>query len=134
MSRDFRKLRVFVLADALVVQIYNSTNDFPLAERFGLQSQIRRAAVSVASNIVEGSARRSLAEYLNFLNVAAGSAAEVRYLVDLASRLGFIENSQCAPLTSDYTELVSGLQALMRSLSKLSHSRKSQPRALSPEP
>ena len=67
MSRDYRKLRVFVLADTLVVQIYQSTEDFPLAERF--------------------------------------------------------ENSQCAPLTSDYTELVSGLQALMRSLSKLSHSK-----------
>ena len=124
MSRDYRNLRVF-LADSLVVQIYHSTNDFPLAERFGLQSQIRRAAVSVASNIVEGSARRSLAEYLSFLNVAAGSAAEARYLVDLANRLGFIENSQCAPLASDYTELVSGLQALMRSLSNLSHSKSS---------
>jgi four helix bundle protein len=127
MSRDYRKLRVFLLADTLVVQIYHSTKDFPLAERFGLQSQIRRAAVSVASNIVEGSARRSLAEYLSFLNVAAGSAAEVRYLVDLANRLGFLKDSQCAPLTNDYTELVSGLQALMRSLSKLSHSKNDVP-------
>lgn len=123
MSRDYRKLRVFVLADDLVIQIYQASKDFPLSERFGLQSQIRRAAVSVASNIVEGSARRSLAEYLSFVNVAAGSAAEVRYLIDLSNRLGFVAKSQSESLINNYTVLAAGLGALMRNLSKISKLR-----------
>ena len=117
MSRDHRKLRVFVLADRLVTEIYSATKDFPLSERFGLQAQMRRTAISAACNIVEGSARRSTGEYLNFLNIAAGSAAEARYLVELACRLGFVGDVERTTLTGDYTELAAGLQALIRSLS-----------------
>jgi four helix bundle protein len=136
MSRDYRKLRVFVLADDLVIQIYQASKDFPVAERFGLQSQIRRAAVSVPTNIVEGSARRSLAEYLSFVNIAAGSAAEVRYLVDLCHRLGFLGSSHCVSLTADYTQLAAALEALMQRLSAVSQSsrRSNAKDAVSPEP
>jgi four helix bundle protein len=70
MSRDHRKLRVFASGDELVLEIYQATQRFPRSEQFGLQAQLRRAAISVATNIVEGSARRSAREYGNFLNIA----------------------------------------------------------------
>jgi four helix bundle protein len=116
MSRDHRKLRVFVLADALVPRIYKSTNSFPIEERYGLQAQLRRAAVSVPCNIVEGSARRGQKEYLNFLNVAAGSAAEVRYLCELALRLDFMTLKGSEGIVQAYAELSAQLQTLISSL------------------
>jgi four helix bundle protein len=117
MGRDYRKLRVFALADDLVVAVYADTKGFPLAERFGLQAQIRRAAVSTANCIVEGSARRSTGEYLNFFNVAVGSASEARYLVDLSFRLGLIEAGAHRRLTSGYDSLIAQMQSLIKALS-----------------
>jgi four helix bundle protein len=90
MSRDHTKLRAFQLADSVVIDIYGETRSFPPEERFGLQSQVRRAAVSAASNLVEGSARRGEGEYLNFCNISCASAFETRYLLDLAFRLGML--------------------------------------------
>ena len=116
-SRDHRKLRVFVLADDLVTRIYIITQQFPAAERYGLQSQLRRAAVSAACNIVEGCARRGTNEYLNFLNIAAGSASEARYLVEVSCRLGFLSKEDSHTVRGTYTELCARLQALISSLS-----------------
>jgi len=116
MSRDHRKLRVFQCADSLVIAVYRVTNSDPTSERFGLQDQVRRAAVSTAANIVEGSARRSSHEYVNFLNIAAGSAAEARYLLDLSARLGFLPAADSETLDQEYAALSAQLEALIRSL------------------
>jgi four helix bundle protein len=78
--------------------------------------QVRKAAVSVASNIVEGSARRSTREYLSFLNIAAGSAAEAGYLTDLSLRLGFLTRADGERIGALYSELGARLQALINSL------------------
>jgi len=81
--RDHRKLKAFALADKLVEEVYKRTSTFPKSETYGLLSQIRRAAVSVPTNIVEGCARKTHAEYAHFINQAFGSLREVGYLLDL---------------------------------------------------
>jgi four helix bundle protein len=78
------------MADDLAVRVYHLTKTLPPDERFGLRLQLRRAAVSVAANIVEGCARASTREYAAFLNIAFGSAAEARYLLQLSWRLKFL--------------------------------------------
>ena len=82
--RDHTKLRAFELADQLAIAVYQATSRFPREEMFGLSAQLRRGAVSVASNIVEGSARSSEAESLHFFDMAYGSAREVEYQIGLA--------------------------------------------------
>jgi four helix bundle protein len=90
--RNHTKLRAFELADDLAVNIYMITKKFPKEEIFGLSSQMRRAVVSVPSNIVEGCARESQTEYRRFLEIAYGSLKEVDYQFSLAIRLTFIQS------------------------------------------
>ena len=87
--RDHRRLRAFELADELVLLVYSITKSFPKEELFGLSNQLRRAAISIASNIVEGCGRRTEADYLRFLDMAHGSAREVKYQLSVAQRLGY---------------------------------------------
>lgn len=119
MARDHHKLRVFTLADALTLDVYRVSKGFPADERFGLLSQLRRSALSAASNIVEGSARKTTREYVNFLNQANGSAAEAQYLLTVASRLSYARAIDVDPLVEQYSELRRGLQAMIASLERL---------------
>jgi len=119
MSRDHRKLHVFTLADRFVLDIYKASEGFPVRERYGLQSQVRRAAVSTVCNIVEGSARQTIREYLHFLHVATGSASEVEYLVALAVRLQCLQSDRGDDLVRSYAMVSAALRALTRSLDGL---------------
>jgi len=118
-SRDPDKLHAFHFADSLIIDIYKATEAFPVSERFGLQALIRRAAVSMAANIVEGSARRSTREYVHFLNIATGSTFETRYLLGLSSRLGFVPNAHTKGLTDRCTVLAKSLVSLVKALERL---------------
>jgi four helix bundle protein len=87
--RDPAKLRLVAEAEELAVAVYAATATFPATERFGLTGQLRRAAVSVGSNIVEGSQRQGNNAFRVFLHHALVSAAEIQFQISLARRLGF---------------------------------------------
>lgn len=113
--RDHRKLRAFELADQLALAVYQTTKTFPKDEMFGMTSQIRRAAVSVPSNIVEGCARNSNADFLRFLDIAFGSGRELEYQLSLATRLGYINQNESQKLDVIVNELMKVLSGLIKS-------------------
>ncbi len=114
--RDHTKLRAFELADEVALLVYRVTASFPRGELYGLTSQMRRAAVSVPSNIVEGCARESQADYLRFLNVAFGSLRELRYQVSLSKRLDFLPNQDFSLIEPKIIETVKVLNGLIKAL------------------
>lgn len=116
MATDHRKLSVFILADELVVRLYRDTRTFPTSERFGLQSQLRRAAVSIPTNIVEGCARDSDREHSRFFEMAFSSTREVVYLVDLSARLELMDAAIATELAALGGQLAAALAALRRTL------------------
>ena len=92
LGSSYRDLRVWNTAMSLALEVYRITEQFPQAEKFGLTSQLRRAAVSVPSNIAEGHARTTRGEYKQFLSVARGSVVEVEVQLTLAERLGYAKS------------------------------------------
>ncbi len=116
--RDHTKLRAFKLADEAALLIYRATRKFPKDEIYGLTAQMRRAAVSVPSNIVEGCARESQTEYLRFLEIAFGSLRELHYQFSLAERLGYLDKENVDSGESKIVEAEKVLSALLRSMRK----------------
>ena len=114
--RDHTKLRAFELADEVALLIYRATREFPREEIYGLTSQMRRAAVSVPSNIVEGCARESQTEYLRFLEIAFGSLRELHYQFDLSKRLEYFDEYDISGCESKIVEAEKVLGALLRSM------------------
>jgi four helix bundle protein len=114
--RDHRKLKTFDLADQLTIAVYRHTRSFPREENFGLTSQMRRAAVSIACNIVEGCARHTEQEYLRFLDTAYGSARELEYQLSLAQRLGYLSDQDASVVRRSSEEVGRALHGLIKSI------------------
>ena len=114
--RDHNKLKAFELADEVALLVYRVTAGFPKEELYGLTSQVRRAAVSVPSNIVEGCARDSQADYLRFLIIAFGSLRELRYQLGLSNRLGFLSTKDWSLIEPKIVETEKILNSLIRSM------------------
>ena len=116
--RTFKDLKVWQKSYSLVLEIYKVTKDFPSEEKFGLTSQIRRAAVSIPSNIAEGYARGYLKQYIQFLYVAYASGAEFETQLLLAKDLEYLKEDVFKGRIEQYYEVERMLMALIKSLEK----------------
>jgi four helix bundle protein len=118
MLKSYKELKVWQMAYQLCLKVYRITKLFPKQEGYGLTSQIRRAAVSVPSNIAEGYGRRTIGEYVQALYVAYGSHCELETQVLLSGDLGFIKREELDGLQKDLGDVERLLKALIRSLEK----------------
>jgi four helix bundle protein len=110
--KSFRDLIVWQKAMGFVVETYKASAAFPSDERFGLTAQLRRAAVSIPSNIAEGHGRESTREFLNFLSIAYGSLNEAQTQIMIAEKLSFLSSDRTAnllALAGEVAKLINGL-------------------------
>jgi four helix bundle protein len=114
--KRFNDLIVWQKSMTLVERIYQVTASFPKEEIYGLTSQIRRAAISIPSNIAEGQSRHSTKEFLRFLSIALGSRSEVETQLIIASRLKYLGSDMAIELTAQLDELGRLLRGLVNSL------------------
>jgi four helix bundle protein len=112
----FTELAVWQRSHALVPQIYKHTREFPSDERFNLVSQIRRAALSVPTNIAEGSKRIGRSDYARFLNIAGGSLAETEYLLMVGRDLGYIAGKSYLGPQKEIEEISKMLHGLRKAV------------------
>ena len=112
--KGFRNLKVWTKAHQLTLEVYKATQNFPQEERFGLTSQLRRAASSIPTNIAEGCGRKSPKEFVQFLSIAFGSSNEVDYLIELSKDLHFLSNESWQSLDSEINEIQSMLFVLVK--------------------
>lgn len=114
--KSVKELNVYKLAFETVVKIYKITESFPKTEIFGLVAQMRRAAISICSNLSEGCSRNSTGEYKYFSGIAKGSAAELACQIEISTALGFIDEPNSLILTKDVEEILKMLSGLINSL------------------
>jgi len=114
--KSFFDLDVWKKAHAFVLKLYKKTNNFPKEERYGITNQLRRSAVSITTNICEGTGRYTTKELLYFLNVSRGSLEETKYLVLLVKDLEFIETQTYDELKIELDEIGKMLNGLINSL------------------
>jgi four helix bundle protein len=115
-TSNFRDLEIWQKAMALTLQIYKATKTFPKEEMFGLTSQLRRAAVSIPSNIAEGRGRLSDKAFLIFIGHARGSLYEVQTQMELAHGLGYVDDAEANKITANCIELSQKLNAFLNKL------------------
>ncbi|HET54125.1 MAG TPA: four helix bundle protein [Ignavibacteria bacterium] len=113
---NYRKLIVWQKADEVAFKIYKLTKTFPKSEMFGLTSQLRRASLSIPTNIVEGYNRKSKKELNHFLNISLGSLAETEYLVDFSTRLGYLKAEDLQNINNLIEEVGKLLWSFQKSL------------------
>jgi four helix bundle protein len=116
---SFRNLKVWQRSMSLVEEIYRVSHHFPRDEQFGLTSQIRRASVSIASNIGEGKRRKRERAFLNHLDIALGSQGEVEVQLEIAKRVGFLSQSdydRIQEVVEEVGRMLNGLIASMQPL------------------
>ncbi len=114
--KPHKKLNAWVKSFEFVKEIYLVTDKFPSEEKFGLVSQMRRAAVSVPVNIAEGAARKSKKEFIQFLHIALGSMTELDTLLLLSADVGFISKSECDSLIDKLDTIGKIIYGLIKSL------------------
>ena len=110
----YQKLDVWQIAKRFIIKVYKTTDKFPSSERYGLISQITRAAVSIASNLAEGNSRSSNKERVHFAEIAYGSLMEVACQLEISSELGFLEKKVWEELCVDIQALDKNITALRR--------------------
>ena len=115
---NYRQLSVWKRAHGFVLGVYRSTGTFPDGERYGLTAQLRRAAVSVVSNIAEGSGRQGDREHMRFLKIARGSVCEIECQLLLSRDLGYLDADAWKLLDNDCQEISRMLHGLVRSFSR----------------
>lgn len=118
MEKPHKNLEAWKQSMDLVVEVYKTTKEFPHHEIYGIANQVRRAAVSVPSNIAEGAARQTKKEFANFLHVAQGSLSELDTQIEIASRLGYIDVGSRKSLEDRMQPIDKMIAGLIRHLSK----------------
>ncbi len=118
MLKNYKELKVWQRSYQLCLEIYKITKKFPNEERYGLTSQIRRAAVSVPSNLAEGYGRKTTPEYIRFLYIAYSSNCEMETQILLSGDLGYIETGKLGILQEGIGEVERMLKALIKSLER----------------
>jgi four helix bundle protein len=116
MASSYRDLRVWRDAIEVAVEIYQTTRSFPRYEIYGITSQLRRAAVSISSNIGEGKGRSSDKEFIHFLHNARGSILELQTQLTISRELGYLDSEGAEKHLSDTDRLGKGVNALINSL------------------
>lgn len=112
LMQRFTDLKVWQRSHQLTLLVYELTSGFPAEERYGVVSQLRRAAVSVPTNIAEGSKRSQQQDYARFLNMAESSLAETEYLLMLSRDLGYLDPDHAAPALQEIDEIARMLTSL----------------------